>query len=458
MAFWCSRLTQSKLRQLAHHSKTIPYASSLLNPTASKPCVSDNPLISHPDFIFASKVRFFAAPVQANANAKKTEQGTSGPRLNEHIRANVVRLVMGEEHFVISKSEALERARNLELDLVEVQGTANPPVCKIMDYHKEKYKKETREKEQIKIKSKEVKTLRADTKEVKFSPKTEAKDLKMKADMVKRFMDKGYRVKCTASDSEGRDLGAVFSRLIALIEDTAYIECEPTVGRGKESFIMVRHVKFGPPKSGGKKTKAENKKSPEKGSGDGIGVTTRADTVPLPPQESSGVAENRYRNTEVSPTREMDSKRETPNNREIPISHFSPSMREQHIPYQRREAPTNVHFSSPTRETNRAAPSAFRNSAQLPNSIPKQEPSNPNPNPPRSAGFKQEPSSPNPPRSRPPGLGYGIFSTPTGNGSAKQGVSERFPANPNSPSSRPYSSQRPGTDIGEDGRGMGNLW
>lgn len=38
------------------------------------------------------------------------------------------------------------------LYILQVQGTANPPVCKIMDYHKEKYKKETREKEQIKIK------------------------------------------------------------------------------------------------------------------------------------------------------------------------------------------------------------------------------------------------------------------------------------------------------------------
>ncbi|KAL6218022.1 hypothetical protein ACLB2K_011239 [Fragaria x ananassa] len=452
MAFWCSRLTQSKLRQLAHLSKTIPYASSssLLNPTASKPCLSDNPLISN--LGFGSKARFFAAPVQPNANAKKAEQGTNGPRLNEHIKANVIRLVVGEEHFVISKSEALQRARNLELDLVEVQHSGNPPVCKIMDYHKERYKQVIREKERIKIKSKEVKTLRSDTKEIKFSPKTEAKDLKMKADMVKRLMDKGYRVKCTASDSEGRDLRAVFSGLIALIEETAYIECDPTVGKGKESFIMVRHVKFGPPKSGAKK-KAEDKEGTEKGSsGNGTGVTTTtADTDPLPPQGSSGLAHAPYQS------------------REIPVPHSSPSMREQHIPHGEthrappsafrnsaplpngvpKQEPINMHFPSPGRETHRAPPSAFRNSAPLPNSAPKQEPSNSIP--PRSAG-KQEPSSPNP-RSRPPGLGYGIFSNPTGNGSVSQGVSERFPANPNSLSSRSYSNQRPGTDVGNDGKG-----
>ncbi|XP_050368387.1 translation initiation factor IF3-1, mitochondrial-like [Argentina anserina] len=440
------RLTQSKLRQFARHIKILPYASSssLLNPTVSKPCISDNPLFYLPGF--GSQVRFFAAPVQANGNAKKAEQGSGGPRLNEHIQADVIRLVVGEEHFVMSKSEALQRARKLELDLVEVQHSSSPPVCKIMDYHKERYKQVLREKERIKIKSKEVKTLRSDTKEVKFSPKTEAKDLKMKADRVIKFMDKGYRVKCTATDSEGRNLDAVFSGLIALIDDAAYIECDPTVGRGKESYIMVRHVKFGPPKSGVKK-KAEDKKKPEKASDDGVGVTT-ADTVPLPSHESSGMAENRYRNTEISPTREMDGKRGTPEkgeaqlpyqSREIPIPHFSPSMGEQQIPYQRREAPTDVHSSSPVRETNRATPSAFRNCDPLPNGVPKQEPRSSNP--PRPAGPKQESlSSRIPLRSRSPGLGYGIFSNSTGNRSVKEDVRDRFPANPNSPSSRPYSS------------------
>ncbi|KAK9944195.1 hypothetical protein M0R45_009773 [Rubus argutus] len=333
MAFWC-RLGQSKLRQLVHH---IPCAS-LLSPTVSKACVADNPLISHGlPTDFGSKLgslllRFRQIPIQM-------KRRQSMARMAEHLSSQRVKL--------------WKRARDLELDLVEVQAQL------------------------ILLFSKNVKTLRADSKEVKFSPKTEAKDLKMKADMVKRFMDKGYRVKCTASDSEGRNLGAVFF-VSLLIEDAAYIECEPTPGRGKESFIMVRHVKFGPPKGGGKKTKAEDNKIPEKGGDDGIGVTTRSDTVPVPPQESSGEAENRYRKIEarnqISPTREMDSKGETTNKgephmpyqrRETPTnSHFSPSIRDPRIPYQRREAPTNSHFSSPMRESNRAetTPSAFRNS------------------------------------------------------------------------------------------------
>ncbi|KAM1233874.1 hypothetical protein ACFX13_003605 [Malus domestica] len=222
MAFW-SRIGQSKLRQLSYQSKTIPYAA-LINPTAShsKACVLEIPRLTIDLLISAVK----------------------------------------SEHFIVSRREALERARKLDLDLVEVEARADPPICKIMDFHKEKYKKELREKKKLKIK--------------------EAKDFKMKTDMVKRFMEKGYRVKCTALDAENKDLGELFSRGIARysfvivlysllfaflfshselidhlqIEDVALIECEPTLGKGKEAFLMVRHVKFGPSKKGGaKKTK-----------------------------------------------------------------------------------------------------------------------------------------------------------------------------------------------------------
>ncbi|KAH9316141.1 hypothetical protein KI387_024768, partial [Taxus chinensis] len=55
-------------------------------------------------------------------------------------------------HEVIPKREALARAKKLKLDLVEVQRNANPPVCKIMDYNKEKYKQQQREKERTKNK------------------------------------------------------------------------------------------------------------------------------------------------------------------------------------------------------------------------------------------------------------------------------------------------------------------
>ncbi|KAB2602380.1 hypothetical protein D8674_003385 [Pyrus ussuriensis x Pyrus communis] len=172
----------------------------------------------------------YSCIVQFQTNTKKVEQSTSDPRMNEKITAEFVRLVLDEgNHFIVSRREALEQTRKLDLDLVETR--ANPLVCKIMDFHNEKYKKEFREKEKLKIKS--DKTLQTDSKEVKFSPKT-----------------------CIASDAENKDLGELFSRLTVLIEDVALIECEPTLGKRKEAFIMVKHVKFGPSKKGGaRKTK-----------------------------------------------------------------------------------------------------------------------------------------------------------------------------------------------------------
>ncbi|KAF3793380.1 Translation initiation factor IF-3, partial [Nymphaea thermarum] len=92
--------------------------------------------------------RGFAAPVQAKP--KPEAKGTEGPHINTAITAPFVRLVTDEGHTVVSRREALDRAKKLKLDLVEVQRTANPPVCKLMDFHREKYKQQIKEKERTK--------------------------------------------------------------------------------------------------------------------------------------------------------------------------------------------------------------------------------------------------------------------------------------------------------------------
>ncbi|KAJ0076704.1 hypothetical protein Patl1_36002 [Pistacia atlantica] len=95
-------------------------------------------------------------------------------------------------------------------------------------------------------------------KEVKFAGKIEQKDLKMKADTIKRLMESGYRVKCMAvpvnKKEEGEDLGGYLSRLLPLVEDVSIIESGPHVER-KQAYIIIRHVKFGPAKKGVKKPK-----------------------------------------------------------------------------------------------------------------------------------------------------------------------------------------------------------
>ncbi|XP_009797420.1 uncharacterized protein LOC107767368 [Nicotiana tabacum] len=264
MAFWC-RVNNSKIKTVSIHLKRSYFqcqgSNSFIANASSHTSVRilSNPslTIQKSPFEFAQSVRFFAAPVQVKT--RKEEKDSSGPRLNQEIKADFVRLVGDEGHRVVSICEAWELARSLNLDLVEVSRNAKPPVCKIMDYHKEKYQQQL--KDNAKKSKSELTLKKGDCKEVRFVGKIEKKDLKIKADTVKRMMERGYRVKCTAMSmgNEGEDLGAVLSRFSPLIEDVAYIESGPRVEK-KQAYIVVRHVKFGPSKKGsGKKVLKECK-------------------------------------------------------------------------------------------------------------------------------------------------------------------------------------------------------
>ncbi|XP_028777764.1 translation initiation factor IF3-1, mitochondrial-like [Neltuma alba] len=254
MAYWC-RIGQSKLKILSTQFRRcyiqLPSASLLNSITHRNTRVSERP-----SWIFRSRstdvynnARFFAAPAQS-----KTKMDNSEPRINEEITAQFIRLVVDDEHSIVSRLEALQRARRLKLDLVEVQKNGKPPVCKIMDYHKEKYKQQEREKERAKSKS-ELSLRKGPGKEIRFSAKAELKDLKMKADMVRKLMEKGYRVKCRALGGAGdQDVEGILSRFSALLEDVSVVESGPHLGK-KEAYVIVRHIKFGLPKKGGARGK-----------------------------------------------------------------------------------------------------------------------------------------------------------------------------------------------------------
>ncbi|KFK40080.1 hypothetical protein AALP_AA3G327800 [Arabis alpina] len=197
-------------------------------------------------------VRFLATSAQVRK--KEDDVKPDGPRLNEKITADTVRLVSEEGHCVVSLKEALRRAKELECDLVEVQRDANPPVCKIVDYSQEKYKKAKVGKERAKAKRAET-TIRPEVKEIRFTPKIEAKDLKFKAKQALKLMESGYRVKCHAvpdkdkkKELEPEKLLELLSRFTCLIED-ALVEFGPTADKGN-AVVVVRHAKFGPPKKG----------------------------------------------------------------------------------------------------------------------------------------------------------------------------------------------------------------
>ncbi|KAL8093774.1 translation initiation factor IF3-1, mitochondrial [Apium graveolens] len=294
MAFLC-RLKQPHLKNLSNQLRRCFFQPLLVTPHSRFSTITKKDSILHnTHFKIFQTTRSFAAPAQFQKKQEKEEEEVDGPRLNESITAPSVRLVLDTGHTVVSTREALERAKSRRLDLVEVDRNAKPPVCKIFDYNREKYVKELKEKERAKSKS-EVTLRKGASKSVQFEGKIEEKDLQMKAATVKRMMESGYRVKClakmndkkandkTVNDKKGNDKKAIdkleeekkakekleserkamaieyenlrklLARFCTLIEDVAIVESGPEMEK-KGAYVVVRHVKYGLPKKGTKKT------------------------------------------------------------------------------------------------------------------------------------------------------------------------------------------------------------
>lgn len=112
-------------------------------------------------------------------------------RINEAIKHPAIRLIgaEGEPLGILSSSQALEMAQELDLDLVEIAATANPPVCKIMNFSKYLYEQE--------LKAKEAKhnQHKIEIKEIRFRPKIETHDYETKQNQIRKFLLAGDKVK-----------------------------------------------------------------------------------------------------------------------------------------------------------------------------------------------------------------------------------------------------------------------
>jgi translation initiation factor IF-3 len=116
-----------------------------------------------------------------------------GPRVNEEIRVPNIRLIdeTGENRGVVNTREALLQARDLGLDLVEISPTAQPPVCKILDFGKFKYEAQKKANE-AKKRQKVI-----EVKEIKMRPGIDTNDYDVKMRAMRRFLDEGDKVKVT---------------------------------------------------------------------------------------------------------------------------------------------------------------------------------------------------------------------------------------------------------------------
>jgi translation initiation factor IF-3 len=149
-------------------------------------------------------------------------------RINERIRVPEVRLIdeNGEQVGIIPTEQALERARESDLDLVEVAAQSKPPVCRILDYSKYKYEQEQKAKAARKHQQ------QVNVREIKLRPKIAQHDYETKRGHVERFLKQQDKVKVTimfrgreqSHPERGRML---LDRLLQDVSDIGVMEQEP---------------------------------------------------------------------------------------------------------------------------------------------------------------------------------------------------------------------------------------
>lgn len=160
-------------------------------------------------------------------------------RHNKFIRAREVRLISpdGNNVGVIDTRDALEKAKEFGLDLVEISPNAKPPVCRIMDYGKHKYEIDKRKKDAKKKQS----VVRV--KEVKFHANVEEHDYETKMRHMREFLEEGNRVKCTlwfrGRENTHTEIGfQLYERVKEDVADIAHAEQEPKLAGKNLSMLL----------------------------------------------------------------------------------------------------------------------------------------------------------------------------------------------------------------------------
>lgn len=172
-------------------------------------------------------------PFRGGMRGKRPAAQPDAHRINEFIMAKEVRVIAadGEQLGILNIRDALAKAQELELDLVEVAPQAKPPVCKILDYGKFKYKEQKKEAEARKNRSETT------TKELRLRYRTDVGDLEVKLKQAREFLAEGDKVKFVMR-FKGReamylDLGKEkLDQIQQVLSDVAVVdERSPTSGR-----------------------------------------------------------------------------------------------------------------------------------------------------------------------------------------------------------------------------------
>ena len=178
------------------------------------------------------------ADFKQNYFQKRTK--ARGPRSNNRITSNEVQVIAsdGENLGILNLNEAINKAKNEGLDLIEIAPNAKPPVCKIMDMGKYKYDLQ-KKANQAKKKQKTV-----SLKEIKLRPGTETHDYNFKIKNAKKFISKGNKVKFTVKfkgrEMQHTDLGKdLMTKIIEETKDVAKVESKPKF-EGRQMVMIIQ--------------------------------------------------------------------------------------------------------------------------------------------------------------------------------------------------------------------------
>ncbi len=177
--------------------------------------------------------------------------------MNERIRVREVRVIddTGTQLGIMAPQQALTIARQKGLDLVEISASANPPVCRIMDYGRYQYQEQKRQREAKKHQHV------IEVKEIKFRPKVDEHDYQFKLKHIERFLAEGDKVKATIF-FRGREMAhpeigrRILERVIQDLAEIAVAETAPRQEGNQMHTILSQ-------KAGAKKPVAARPAKPE---------------------------------------------------------------------------------------------------------------------------------------------------------------------------------------------------
>lgn len=163
----------------------------------------------------------------------------AGPRINRAIRVPEVRLIDedGTQLGVVPTAQAMEMARQRDLDLVEVAANSVPPVCKLQDYGRAKYEQTKREREAKKHQH------AIELKELRLRPGTDDHDVDVRARSARRFIEEGHKVRLLVR-FRGREAAhpeiarAQIDRIVRSLSDIAIVEQGPMM-EGRAMFAVL---------------------------------------------------------------------------------------------------------------------------------------------------------------------------------------------------------------------------